>query len=363
MTLLDTIDNVRTLLAEKRLVNEASVSSGIVNPLLHALGWPVFDPTIFVPEYKVEGRRVDFALVNNAQPVMFVEVKQPGQIDGADRQLFEYAFHVGVQMAVLTDGGTWHFYLPAEQGTYDERRVYLLDLAERDPAESADRLTRYLDYRAVITGAAYENARTDYRANRQRKETAAEIPKVWDQLISQEDSTLVELISAEVESRSGYKPSTADITSFLSRLRLADQAQPPRPTLPIRVPPRRRSPGEPPIGRKSEMGFWFQGEFHPRRNGRDVMLGVFQELDRHDDAFLDRFIALPKHGSKRRYLAKTREELYPGRPDILDGNVSEVRKGYFLGTNHSRKTMREIIRMACKTAYIRFDKDLQIRLE
>jgi predicted type IV restriction endonuclease len=50
-------------------------------------------------------------------------VKQVGQSDRAERQLFEYAFHDGVPMAILTDGREWNFFLPGEQGDYGERRV------------------------------------------------------------------------------------------------------------------------------------------------------------------------------------------------------------------------------------------------
>ena len=66
-----------------------------------------------------------------------------------ERQLFEYAFHMGVPMAILTDGQEWHFYLPAEQGLYQERKVYNLNILEREVTESANRLNRYLQYDAV----------------------------------------------------------------------------------------------------------------------------------------------------------------------------------------------------------------------
>ncbi len=59
-----------------------------------------------------------------------MEVKQPGVAGRADRQLFEYAFHEGVPLAILTDGTTWPVYVPALQGSYDDRRVYLLDLLD-----------------------------------------------------------------------------------------------------------------------------------------------------------------------------------------------------------------------------------------
>jgi len=59
--------------------------------------------------------------------VILIEVKQVGQSKGADRQLFEYAFHKGVPMAILTDGQEWNFFLPTEQGDYSERQLYKLD--------------------------------------------------------------------------------------------------------------------------------------------------------------------------------------------------------------------------------------------
>ena len=123
-------------------------------------------------EYSLGGRRADYALCHPPrEPVILVEVKQVGQSKGADRQLFQYAFHKGVPMAVLTDGQEWHFFLPTEQGDYGERRVYKLDLLERDPQEAEEGFERYLGYEEVRSGRAIEAARRDYR-NAARKRTA-----------------------------------------------------------------------------------------------------------------------------------------------------------------------------------------------
>ncbi len=45
-----------------RYVNEATVSQGIVQRLLHTLGWPVYDTEVVAPEYSLGGRRVYYAL-------------------------------------------------------------------------------------------------------------------------------------------------------------------------------------------------------------------------------------------------------------------------------------------------------------
>ena len=138
--------DIRAGIKAGRYVNEATVSQGIVQRLLHTLGWPVYDTEVVAPEYSLGGRRVDYALCHPPrEPVVMVEVKQVGQSKGADRQLFEYAFHKGVPMAVLTDGQEWNFFLPTEQGDYGERQLYKLDLLERDPQEAEASLKRYLE--------------------------------------------------------------------------------------------------------------------------------------------------------------------------------------------------------------------------
>jgi predicted type IV restriction endonuclease len=97
--------DIRAGIKARRYVNEATVSQGIVQRLLNALGWPVYDTEIVAPEYSLGNRRADYALCHPPrEPAILIEVKQVGQSKGADRQLFEYAFHKGVPMAILTDG-------------------------------------------------------------------------------------------------------------------------------------------------------------------------------------------------------------------------------------------------------------------
>ncbi len=106
------IDDIRNGLLTGRFKNEASISQGIILRLLSELSWPTFDTSVVWPEYAQEGRRVDFALCHPpGKPLVLVEVKQVGQEIDAERQLFEYAFHRGVPLAILTTGQEWHFFL------------------------------------------------------------------------------------------------------------------------------------------------------------------------------------------------------------------------------------------------------------
>lgn len=219
MSLEEHIPDIQSKLRNNEYPNEQSISQGIVLRLLSALQWPVYDTQSVIPEYSIQGRRVDFALcVQKNKPIIFIEVKQPGNTLGADKQLFEYAFHKGVPFAIVTDGNEWHFYLPAEVGSYDERRVYKLDLLERDKQESAYRLERYLAFEYVANGNALEHAREDYKNVSKERQAKANIPIAWDKLLEEKDEMLTEVVSEKVESICGFKPTQKQILSYLSTL-------------------------------------------------------------------------------------------------------------------------------------------------
>ena len=345
--------------------NEASTSTGVVLPILDALGWDAFDPNEVAPEYKVKNRRVDFALVSNGSPSVFVEVKQPGLASGADQQLFEYAFHEGVPLAVLTDGSTWSVYVPSEQGSYEDRRAYHLDLAERDPEESADRLRRYLDRAAVASGEAVRRARQDCQSAKQRKGARAATPQAWANLVAAEDAAVLDRLATEVESASGYQPEKKDLIAFLSPLapatgRLPEPKKPRAKPTSASAPAIPTSPselGEPLPGR----GFALGDAFVPARSGADLLAGVFRALAAADPTFLDRF-AGRYQGRKRRYIARNLEDLFPGRPEF-HGAAREVGQGYWISTQNSTAGKRSLIKSAADVAGLEVGGGLRVRFE
>ncbi len=268
-------------------------------------------------------------------------------------------------MAILTDGQEWHFFLPAEQGDYGERRVYKLDILERDLDESVERLRRYLYYRAMSTGQAIEAARRDYRDIAKEREIKATLPEAWTKLISESDELLLELIADKTESLCGYKPSLDMVSSFLResdnrplRMPTTQTTRPPQvvhppSTLPVR---REYTPTAGPIG------FTLDGQTYNAHNARDVMRQIFHQFAERDPTFLERFVALPKHGQKRRYLARSREEFYPDRPDLARNYSAEFLPGWWIGLNYSKEHIEKIIRIACDVAGVRFGSQLEIRL-
>jgi len=361
------IEKVREGLRQGTFTSEAAVSQGVLLPTLHELGWPVFDTSIVIPEFSVEGRRVDYALCHPAlRPSVFVEVKKVGLSEGADRQLFEYAFHLGVPMAILTDGQEWSFYLPGEQGRYDERRVYKLDLLERSIEESENRLERYLSYRNVCSGDALKEARSDYQNVARDRIIEANLPKAWGALLKDQDSLLLDLIAEKVEDLCGYKPDLDICSQFLEQqVKYSQPVEAPRP---ITTPTIKR-PIQPPSANGSmrtrtvdKLSFIFKGKTFSAGSAREVMTKIFQLLAEEDRGFLERF-ASRKHGKKRRYLAKDKRELYPGRIDLAEQHSVEVVNGWWLGTNYSRRNIQEIIDLAIEVAGPQLGSTVQANVE
>lgn len=173
---------------------------------------------------------------------------------------------------------------------------------------------------------------------------------------------MIELVADRVESLCGYKPEPDLVAEFLAQQIV--QRQPARAsgaTRPTPLP----APAPAPPGRgaaSSGFGFRLGGRDVPCRNARDVLVSVFEELVKRDPSFPERFTSLPKHGRTRRYLARERDELYPGRPDLVANHSHRLSCGWWLGVNISRKQVERIIRMACGVADLRFGRDLVIWL-
>ena len=242
MTLNEHVDDIRKGLQEGQFTNEAQVSHGIVGRLLDALAWPRYNTKVVTPEYSVQGTRVDYALCHpQSKPIIFIEVKKVGQIDeGGERQLFQYAFHEGVPVAVLTDGKEWHFFYPSGQGNYKERRVCKLDLITGGSEDSTARLDRYLNYESIRTGEAIHAIAHDYQNVSRRRQIEMSLPEAWTKLVQEADEFLLEVVAEKSESLCGYKPTDEQVLNFLSCLNIEKvdapakkgAAPPPTPMIP-----------------------------------------------------------------------------------------------------------------------------------
>ncbi|WP_059369503.1 type I restriction endonuclease [Treponema endosymbiont of Eucomonympha sp.] len=217
MTLAEHIQEIRNGIKLGQFSNEEAVKQGIVLRLLSALAWPCWETKTVFPEYPLDSTRVDYALCDKqGKPLVFIEVKQIGmQTDNSEKQLFQYAFHKGVPIAILTDGKEWSFYLPTQTGDYEDRRVYKLNIVERETNECVNRFTRYLDYNKTLSGETYNFALDDYKNITKTRMIESSLPEAWKRLVDERDDLLIELIGESVETVCGFKPDKNVIISFL----------------------------------------------------------------------------------------------------------------------------------------------------
>ncbi len=368
MALETTLADITTRLRQGRFPNEQAISQGIVLRILGELGWETWDTSVVWPEYQTGEGRADFALCHPAtKPSIFIEVKPPGRAEDAVRQALDYAFHSGgVPFVILTDGKTWSFYLTMEQGSYEDRRVYKLDLFERDPVEAAAILAKYLTRSKVESGEALETARQEYRNRNRRAQAQAAIPEAWRELINKGDELLVGLLADAVESKAGVRPEEDDVTAFLTSLGRPVLLQPSTPTITTPRPEARTIRNDPtsthiydPVAPRSGT-LVIRGKAFRYANAKDAMVITLRELANEDPTFLQRCAQHPDaQGRKRQYIAQTPDALYPDRPDLRDYR-EQLPGGWFVATNLNNVLKKSIIRLAAEVAGLTFGKDVLI---
>jgi predicted type IV restriction endonuclease len=362
----DLIERIQSHLKNGAYANEAAISFSVLMPILRSLGWDDSDPDQVLPEYASGGRRVDFALCGaGRRPSLFIEVKGVGRALDGDRQLFEYAFHEGIPLCLLTDGRDWSFYLPGGQGSYDDRRVYRLQLNERPPSESARILRRYLERERVRVGDAFEDAMRDYRDIASRREAARNIPTAWIALVEQPEDLLVELLAEQTETISGYRPSSAEVTHFLRALVVPDAAVS-RPGS-ARVKHLGPSNGNastgfqhrPMEGTSREIEYELLGERRSAPNASAALIEILTAIAARYPGKM-REVSEAARGKSRNHIASSPEEIYPARPDLA--RAAEIGSGWLVGLNIANREKQRIIRETCRVVGLRYGHDVKINM-
>ena len=370
------IDSIRRRLGDGAYSNEAAVSISIVLPILRALGWDDSDPDQIRPEYSTGQGRVDYALCTAAaRPAVFVEVKGVGRSDVGDRQLFEYAFHQGVPLCVLTDGRDWSFCLPSGQGAYDERRLHRLQLAERSTAESIRILQRYLARPRVKSGDAIDDAMRDYRDLASRRDAARALPAAWAQLLAGPEDLLLELLGDQAEAITGFRPATGEIMSFLSALvpTVSATEVAPKPRAVSLAPPGRteartvalapvpisRSRSAPSGAAREPINYRLFGSAKTALTAAAAFVDMLIEIARRRPDSLPA-IAAAARARQRNHIARTVAEIYPKRPDLA--KAVEIAPGWLVGLNIANREKIRILQAACRASGFGFGSDVEIEL-
>ena len=367
-SLVDFIVRAKKGLANQYYKTEEAVRAQIVSPVLRYLGWDMENPSHVKFEHaltlKSSTKHVDIALFASEDaksPRCIVEVKRVGRLGlEGEEQLFEYAFHSGVPVALLTDGAQWRFYITHLPGSYEERLVRLLDVERHPPDEIAEALLRYLSYENTRSDQARKNAEADLDQRVTRDKARKSIPQAWKQLTEDgEDDRLSRILIDATSSISEYAPARQDVIDFLRSLQQPgpDQTpQPPprpRPSHPSVASPIKSQPGsESRVVRDSSAGkhpieYWLLGSRYEAKNAITAYMDILSVLAKRDRGFLRR-LEPQIRGKKISRLVRNRERfLPPQQPAKLPG-------GWWADKKLSNKDKMRYLQIACELAGIRF---------
>ena len=182
-------------------------------------------------------------------------------------------------------------------------------------------------------------------------------------MVEKGDELLVDLLASSVESKVGVRPADDDVAEFLAALGKSTITETSRDSasLPSSSPLVTRPAVQRPLGEPSRSGkLVINGRAYSYQNAKEAMVIVLQELAKTDASFLERCSHHPDaQGRKRRFIARTAEELYPDRPDLRE--YREVLPGgWLVATNLNNVLNKTIIKLAAEVAGLSFGKDVVI---
>lgn len=123
---MDYIDQLRHLSARvanliPNIATEEATKTALILPFFQLLGYDVFNPLEFVPEYVADvgvkkGEKVDYAIVIDGTPAILVEAKWCGEnLNAHSSQLFRYFGTTTAKVGILTNGVIYRFYTDLDE--------------------------------------------------------------------------------------------------------------------------------------------------------------------------------------------------------------------------------------------------------
>lgn len=119
---------------KEHTATEEATKNALILPFLQALGYDTFDPRIVIPEYvadvgKKKGEKVDYAIIREGVPVIFIEAKNCGACLDSSKasQLLRY-FNTTTtaRIAILTDGIVYKFFSDLDEKNIMDENPFMI---------------------------------------------------------------------------------------------------------------------------------------------------------------------------------------------------------------------------------------------
>lgn len=131
---------------QPNIQTEEATKMSMVVPFFQILGYNVFDPTEFCPEFVADihvkkGFKVDYAILENGKPNIIIECKWCGTalLEKHITQIYHYFAPTTAKFAILTNGIVYRFYTDLELANVMDQTPFmeidLYDLKDHEIAE------------------------------------------------------------------------------------------------------------------------------------------------------------------------------------------------------------------------------------
>lgn len=143
---------------------EEATKTAIIMPFFAMLGYDVFNPQEFIPEFTADvgikkGEKVDYAIMMNDHPAILIECKSISEnLDRHDSQLFRYFGTSEAKFAILTNGIFYRFYTDLENPNKMDEDPFLtiniLDIRDHQVPELKKFCKTEFDIGAIFSTAS-----------------------------------------------------------------------------------------------------------------------------------------------------------------------------------------------------------------
>jgi hypothetical protein len=201
-----------TILLEK---GEEATKQLVILPILAHLEWNIHDINEVEPEYKVSDGRVDYCLKINNKKIFLEAKRMREELENHEKQLLEYSFQEGVEIAILTNGLVWWFYLPLEKGHWQQRKFFTIDFNQQNSSTIMKHFNKFFNKDGIVDGSCINNAHAIKQGKEKNTALVKAIPEAWEKLLSGNEETFIDIFAEKVENLCGHRPEPDVLIDFM----------------------------------------------------------------------------------------------------------------------------------------------------
>ncbi len=140
----------RVMQIKDKMQTEEAIKTSIVLPFFQLLGYDIFNPEEFIPEYTTDvgikkGEKIDYVIMSELNPIMLIEVKNcpDKNLKRHTSQLFRYFAVSKARYGMLTNGFCFIFYTDLnEKNIMDTESFFEFNLLELND-KNIDEICKY----------------------------------------------------------------------------------------------------------------------------------------------------------------------------------------------------------------------------